>query len=268
MFEISSDVLLQCVRWTLRPLARFCLKHSIKIQDLVECMKVELFKAAQDELARGTTKATQSRLSILTGLRRREVDRLASGENKLASPRNLIAKVVGRWQDSGEFCTSQGEPRVLSLGEGTPGFAQLVRSVSNDLNPSTVLFELKRVGAIAETKRGVALVVHNYIPRGDALAGFEILARDNEALAGAVQENVLSKQALPHHHLRTEYDRVRPSALAALRAWFLKEGHAFHLRVREEIARHDQDVNPELGFEGETVKVSFTSFSYVEEEKK
>lgn len=260
MLITDRNTLLRCIRYALRPIVRFCLKHSLKIQDLVECIKIELMDAAHEEIARCDTKITQSRLSILTGLRRREVERLSIGHTKLAEPSNLIAKVLGRWQDERAYTTSKDEPRVLSFEGDDSQFHTLVRRVSSDLNPSTVLFELERVGAIERTRNGVRMTRANYIPAGNALAGFEILSQDMGDLISTVEHNVLKPSDPPWHHLRTEYDKIRVSALESLRSWFLREGHSFHLRAREELAKHDQDVNPSSKHTGPTVRVSFTSF--------
>ncbi len=253
---------LKVLRLLLRPVARFCVKHSIKIQDLVECLKVELVSAAEGELAANSTKTTQSKLSVLTGLRRREITRLLEGGARLEESRSLVSKVVGRWQDDPAFCTQEKLPRVLVVSED---FSNLVRSVSQDLNPATVLFELKRVGAVTETAKGVKLKFENYIPKGDSFESYQILSRDLHDLICAVNANVSQSPALPNHHLRTEYDRVRPEGIKVLQQWLLREGHAFHLRAREEFAKFDQDINPDPNYRGPTCRAVLGSFGLVQE---
>jgi hypothetical protein len=109
--------------------------------------------------------------------------------------------------------------------------------------------------------------VHNYIPKGDPNAIFSILSNDLEDLTVAVESNSFANEELPHLHLRTEYDRVRPEGIPALKAWFLREGHQFHLRARAEMAKYDQDVTPDPNFKGKGARVTVTAFSLITPEE-
>jgi hypothetical protein len=261
------SIVQQCAQILIRPLVLFCLKHSIKIQDIIEWLKLVFVEAAQAELQAKGAKITQSRLSILTGMRRKEILRISQSEEAPKEARNLINKVIGRWQDDKHYTTSGGKPRLLSFGTVASEFSRMVSAVSSDLNPATVLFELERIGAVKRTNKGLSLEVRAYIPKGDAKSILQILAQDVHDLTSAVDQNIQQTQALQHHHLRTEYDRIRPEGIAELKRWFLQEGHALHLRVREKIAQYDQDVNPDPDFKGQGTRVTFGSFSFVESQE-
>ena len=250
------------------PIARFCVRHSVKVQDAIECLKIELIEESKRELTRRGTKVSQSHLSVLTGLRRREVIRLDAGEVRLEGNRTMIMKVLGLWRENKKYLTKSGVPRVLTFGTAESEFAKLVQEVSSDLNPATVLFELERVDAISRTPRGVMLLKHNYLPSSsDPSAGFQILSQDITDLTYAVESNLLEGTPLPHHHLRTEYDRVRPESVEKIKQWLLKEGHHFHLRARDEISKYDQDSNPDPHFSGKAVRVVLGSYGVTIEEE-
>lgn len=51
------------------------------------------------------------------------------------------------------------------------GLQSWARSVSKDLNPYTVLFELERIGAVERLSMQARLCAQVATPRGDALAG-------------------------------------------------------------------------------------------------
>jgi Family of unknown function (DUF6502) len=264
---LNPSILGPVLRLLVRPLARFCLAHGLKIQEVMDAFKSELLRAAKEDLTKKDLKITDSRLSVVSGLRRREVVRLAKGADDLDGSRNLIAKVIGLWRDDERFLTKKGTPRILDISPDNNEFAKLVEKVSKELAPGTVLFELERLGAVSRSAAGIKLETDTFVPRGDVLKGFEFISQHISDLLRAGAHNVVEVPSIPHHHLVTEYDRVRPEELPALMNWFLQEGHAMHLRARAEIARHDQDVRPDSKFKGKGVRVVYGSFSYVDLEE-
>lgn len=263
MRQIERHVLIYVLRLLLLPLARFCVRHSLMFQDFLDCSKESFIKAARQELDSSSHQVTSSRLSIMTGIHRREVSKFKGPV--LADEQTsggLIRKVIGQWQTDSRFLTIRGKPRTLNLGQKSE-FAELIRSVSKDLNPATVLFELERLESVIKTDKGVRLTTETHVPRGDPIEGFNYLGRDAEDIVSTVEENVLEDPEIPQLHLRLEYDKVRQDVSEKIKMWFLKEGHAFQIRARDYVSQFDQDVNPELGYKGKFLRVVLSTFSNV-----
>lgn len=256
----------RCVRLMLKPVIRFCMRHSLKIQELIDCCKAAFLELAKEDLGRQGKKVTISRLSIITGLHRRDVLHYQRQGSDVHAPRNLITKVVGLWQTDPQFITKNKAPRVLTAGDEDSEFSKLVRKVSQDLGPATVLFELERVNAIEHTPQGVRLASSSYTPKGDADALFSILSEDLSDLSAAVEENVFEPPQVKNLHARTVYDRVRADKLLEVRQWLLREGHALHTRARNFLSRLDQDITPDSSFSGKTIKVILGSFGRIQSE--
>lgn len=265
--NFSTSLSLALIRHLIRPAVHFCIRYGIKGQEIIEALKREFIAEANREISLRKEKVSISRLSTISGFNRREVERLTKTVGDLDVSKNLIHRVVSAWREQPEFTTSTKAPRVLTFGKKESDFTRLIASVSKDLNAAAVLAELLRVKTVKETSHGVALVAENYIPRGDPNAIFTVLSRDLEDLANAVEQNTVRRDSTPHLHLRTEYDRIRPEGIPALKAWFLREGHDFHLRARAEMAKYDQDVNPDPNFKGEGARVSLTAYSFVAPKK-
>jgi hypothetical protein len=253
MALIDRALVQRCLGLVMRPAVSFAARHSIRLQDFIECAKAVYIEVSEELLKESGEKVNTSRLAVMSGVHRRDVTRIQRHEEMPASGRDLITKIVGLWQTDRRFVTKAGGPRVLEHRAERSEFIRLVEAISQDLNPGTVLFELKRVGAVIETRSGLRLVAQSYIPKGDAEAGFRIFAREAEDLCRTVDENVLSP----------EYDKVRPEALPEIRRWLIKEGHEFHARVREFVSRFDQDINPDPDHAGPAVRVTFSSFGHV-----
>lgn len=263
MMSERKAQLMRLLALVLRPAIRFCLRHSLRLQDFIECSKTVFIDESARILEERDLKRNISRISVMSGVHRRDVARIQQYGLQLQYEQDLITKVLGMWQTAAHYRTKSGEPRVLSTEGDDAEFAELVEAVSKDMNPGTVLFELERIGAIKVSDGSARLLVESYVPKGDSLKGFTILANDTDDLTLAVEENVLSSPELPQFHARTEYDNVRPDALPLIKRWFLKEGHEFHARVREFVSKYDQDINPDPGFKGRGARVNFSAFSYV-----
>jgi hypothetical protein len=223
----------------LRPIVRFCLRHSLPASDLLEAVKRCLVSEAL-----AASSENVSRISVATGLSRREVGRLLRGAASKKGNAGLLVRVIGRWSTEKQYRDYAGGLRSITC-EGTESeFFQLVQAVSSDLNPYTVLAELKRRKLVEREGKKIALKADFFDARDDWEEGLALLARDAEDLLFAVTENVFEAPTDPNLHLQTEYTRIPTRALPRIRQWLLKEGSRFHQRAREFISRFDLDLHP------------------------
>lgn len=247
MAGLSQKVALQCLGLLLRPVARFCIRNSLTVRELLEASKVALIDAATHEMERSGEKVNISRLSVITGIHRRDVMRLSREGPELDQPTNLVSRIIGQWEQDPHFRTKTGKPRVLTTEGDDNEFRAMVARVSQDLNAGTVLFQLERIGAIERTKNGVKLKKRAHSVQHDVEEGYKLLSSDVDDLIIAVGENLEDAGETPHLHARTEYDNIYVSALPEVRTWLLDKGSEFHEKVRNYLAQFDQDINPERG---------------------
>ena len=257
--EIQHHQLYQSIRIMLRPIVRFCLHRTMKVQDILECLKFALIDVAVEEISRLNEKVNVSKLSVATGLRRREVMRIYREGDHKSWAVGLSTKVIGAWQNDRRFLTKQGKPRVLSLSGQDSEFSRLVRSVSQDVPTASVLFDLERMGAARRTDRGVELCSDGLPGERDLAEACRMLGEDVAALMRTVEENVERHRKVPNLHLRTVFDNIARSDLSALRELILKEGSEFHARLAKLIGKHDLDIRPRKDEVGGG-KLTVTSF--------
>lgn len=225
----------------------------------VEVSKQVFFEVAYEELDAGEKRKTISRISVMTGLHRKDVDRLRQGDRKSDAATDVFTRVLGQWQNDKRFSRA-GNPRALNLGGGSGEFAELVQSVSKEHNPYTVLFELERLGFIKRSGDRVLLLAQEYSPRGDAEKAFELVANDIEDVVGAAEENTFDPTEVPSLHLTTRYDNVLVEELPNIRAWLMEEGDKFHKRAREYLSKFDLDLNQSLAQKSGGGRVVFGTF--------
>ncbi len=264
---VSKEILIKTLHTILRPVVRFAIKHSLYLHDLIDCAKIVFIQIAREILEEEGQAATDSRVSVMTGVHRRDVRILSQSGMVPIKERNLAMLVMGAWQTDLQFLTKENKPKVLSFGTIDSDFYKLVQKLSVDVNPATILAELERVGAVEKSRAGVRLIVQSYAPRKDLAHGYELLSQDSEYLMQSVAENLETEVQPPNLHARTEYDKVRKSAIPEIKRWLLVEGHKLHQRARSFISRFDQDINPPKQLE-ENAKVVLGSFSLVRDAEK
>ena len=91
---------------------------------------------------------TDSRISIMTGVHRKDVRTIRqSGSLKLGhSP--LHARALAQWTGNLKFLTPDGTPAPLAK-TGLGSFEDLVASVSTDIRPRTLLDEWQQRGVVS-----------------------------------------------------------------------------------------------------------------------
>jgi hypothetical protein len=255
----------KCLELLLRPVARFCLRHSIKFQEISEIFKATLIRTAQEELTRKSQKVSASRIHVMTGVHRQDIARILE-QGVEVRLEGAITKVIGQWQGNKRFLDGNKKPRVLSATGMGSEFMELVRSVNKDLNPYTILFELERSQLIVKSDKGVELVSEDYVPNDKIDAGFALLSRDMEALLSCVEWNLLNPEEVPNHHITTEYDRIPQRLVPKVRLWIFEEGLKLHRKIRKYLSQMDADINPRIGQSADKeVRVLFSSFNLIED---
>ncbi len=240
----SSTVLAAVLR-LLRPVVRLLLRHGVAYPAFAAALKQVFLDAARDELRQTGQKQTDSAVSLLSGVHRRDVRTLsrapAADAPPLAEePLSLASQVVARWLGDTAYLDEDGVPRDLPRYGDAPSFDSLVSEVSGDIRARALLAELERLGMAEHVDRHVRLLAPGFVPR-QGFAEMVALLRDNahDHLAAATanldgQHNYL-EQAVFVDELTAE--SAQQLHVAAARAW----RQAFRTVMREAQARFDHD---------------------------
>ncbi|MEO8343021.1 MAG: DUF6502 family protein [Gallionella sp.] len=142
------------IRYLLRPLVRLLLSHGISFPAFCDLVKSVYVKVAEDEFRLAAKPQTDSRISLLTGIHRREINRLRNEtvtEINLSQRASMSALLLTIWSGHPEYLDGQGLPiplsRLANKGEEL-SFESLVQSVSKDFRARVVLDEWLRQGII------------------------------------------------------------------------------------------------------------------------
>jgi hypothetical protein len=150
----------------LSPIVLWLLRNGVSYPSLAELLKPLFVETAKGELQHAGTKPTQSALSLLSGVHRKDVRDLAGTPHAIRPPARptLAAQVFTRWLHDGRYLGKNGKPRALPRTGAGRTFETLCRELSNDVHPRTVLDELLRLGQVALEDDRVVALAHSFVP--------------------------------------------------------------------------------------------------------
>lgn len=235
----------------LRPLVRILLRSNIPFGAFADLAKRVYVDMATEEFALPGRKQTTSRVSILTGLSRKEVKRVRqlpqTTDAAFVERYNRGARVISGWIRDRRFADERGRPALLPVeGRGT-SFNRLVKIYSGDVPARAVLDELLRVGAVERVPDGrVRLLTRAYIPGTDESGKISILGTDVSALLRTIDHNLQCSPEEARFQRKVFYDNLPEEALPELRKLANRQGQRLLERLDGWLSAHDRDVNPKI----------------------
>ena len=223
--------------------------------------------AAQD-LTDSETGVTDSRISVVTGVHRRDVkamrDQDQTEDAALRAKVSTLSSVLGNWLAAPGFTEKEGQPKTLPrFGPDGATFETLVQSVSRDIRPRTILDELVRQKLVElHDDDTVSLLTDGFLGPADVDGRIHFFSRNvGDHLAAAV-ENLLADEP-PFIERAVFYNRLKPSSVDEIEAQARELGNELLLRLNKDAnVRQAEDKDTEDG----TERFRFGVFFYRENE--
>jgi hypothetical protein len=235
-----------------RALARTALRRGLPYDAVAEVAQRAFVDVAQGEFTIPGRKQSASRVSVLTGIHRKEVRRVLASppeeERDASQWVTCAAAVVAGWRRDARFSDRKGLPVALPFEGDSPSFAELVRRYGiGDAPARAVLDELERVGAVERTKdRRIKLIATAYVPEVASPTALAILGTDVADLIATIDHNLSSETGKGYFQRKVAYDNLPEEALVAIRARVEKEALGVLEKLDRTISRQDRDSNPKV----------------------
>jgi hypothetical protein len=248
-----GQALAAAIERALRPLFRILLRNHMSFKAFLDIAKRTYVEVATDEFGIPGRKQSVSRVALLSGLTRKEVQRLLAAptaDDAEAGERyNRAARVVAGWVRDKDYSDAHGNPKVLSLEEGVsqdPGsFSGLVRRFSGDIPYRAVLDELLRVGVVEMLDdKKVRLRTRAYVPESGDADKLNILGTDVADLVSTIDHNLQHGAADPFFQRKVMYDNVPVEALQEFRRLSGSQAQALLEQLDKWLSQHDRDTHP------------------------
>ncbi|WP_461529741.1 DUF6502 family protein [Pseudomonas sp. 210_17 TE3656] len=223
--------LLSALRRVMRPLVRLMLRKGVTYTVFADLLKEVFVDVADREFRLADKAPSDSRISLLTGVHRKDVRRLRTEDDtaSMALPENITlgAQLVNAWTSNQPFCKAAGQalplPRLASVG-GDVSFDALVAQVSTDIRARVVLDEWLRLGVVRLDEQDcVHLEAQAFVPQKGFDEKAAYLAHNLHDHASAAVHN-LTAQGQPFFERSVHYDALSPASVEVLRETVASEG--------------------------------------------
>ena len=201
-------------------------------------------EVAQDSFRLDDKPLTDSRIALLTGVHRKDIRTIRAEEDDGASQTRrksaLLATVIGQWMSHPDFLDASGTPVALPRSDDAGvSFETLVRSVSKDVRPRTVLDELNRAGLIDTGPDGTLRLRAEAVVGTATPADKEVFFAANvgDHLAAAA-ENLLSDTP-PYFERSVFYNQMTPEAVDTIETAARAQSQA----LLEDLNRQSSDLH-------------------------
>lgn len=195
--------LLAAFRHLMVPLVRILVRNGIQFRDFEEVLRGVYARVAVDEYSKPGRPMSLARLSIVSGMTRKDLRRVFGEEDRLRgafeSNANAIASLLQGWHSDPEFMGPYGFPRDLFFDQDESGartFGELVGRYASGLPPAVVLNELLRVNAaqhVVETGM-IRVLKRTFIPEEMAPELIEVFARGVRRYVETIDHNIRVKE--------------------------------------------------------------------------
>lgn len=243
-----SAGVLEALERILRPLVRLLISRAIPYPVAAAVLRRVYVDVAVEEFPVEGKAQTDSRITLLTGVHRKDVKRLRTEARAARRPpkaASLGPQLVARWLTSPEYAEPDGTPKPLPRAHAPASFESLVRSLSTDIRPRVVLDEWLRLGLVhVDADDRVHLDVAAFVPASGSEEMTWFFGRNLHDHVAAAVHNMLGGGA-PFLERSVNYNNLTPAAVAELTTAahdrgveLLRELNARALRLQQRDAGH------------------------------
>jgi len=231
----------------LKPLIRILLRNGVSYGTFADIAKSQFVEVARKEFGIEGRKQSISRVAVITGLTRKEVQRHVRvrqpNDAESADRYNRAARVIGGWRRDEQFLDHRGSLRFWRLPETETPF-RAGAALQRRCPPSGRLDELVAEGG-AERLDGdrVKLIDRAYLPRADESMKLHILGADTAFLIDTIDHNLKREQQAPRFQRKVLYDNLPDEALSEFQRLSSEQPRTCW-RARRWLSDHDRDTQP------------------------
>jgi len=255
MQQNKHQILVAAVARLLKPLVRVLLRNGVSYGTFADIAKRQFVEVARNEFSIEGRKQSVSRVSVITGLTRKEVARVSAlrqRDDELSRDRyNRASRVIAGWRRDKDFLDRKGKPMVLPVSGKAKSFQELVRRYSGDVPYRAVLDEMQTDGSLEHLHENrVQLTQRAYLPKADETMKLHILGVDTAFLMDTIDHNMSRTHEPARFQRKVLYDNLPDEALREFRRLSAGAAQGLLEKLDRWLSRHDRDSNPGAGGSG------------------
>lgn len=226
----------------MRPVASLLLRCGMTWKEFAELCKSVFVEVASEEYGIKGRMTNVSRVSILTGMSRKEVKRqreLLEAHTPPAEGKTTDAtRVLSGWHQDKDFLDQDGKPLPLPLDGKGATFAELMRRYGGDIPQGAMLKELKNAKAVEDTEDGKLRAISRYYSPVRMDPELLLIAGSNLRDLAATLNYNLSIDEGKRFEGRADNDTIDAKVLPAFRKLMEEEGQRFLEKLDDWLSAH------------------------------
>jgi hypothetical protein len=270
----ASELLLRSLSRLLRPLVRLLIQNGITYPVIADLVRDLFLDVAMRDILRDARARTDSRVSLLTGVHRKEIRRhraTAAAPEPTPEVVTLSSQIIARWLGAPPWAGEGGTPHPLprSAPAGEASFDGLVEAVTKDMRPRAVLDEWLSQGLVRiDPQDRVVLNVSAFVPRPGRDEQMFYFGRNLHDHIAAAAANVSAVGTAPFLDRSVHYDALPAAAAGQLEAMGREAAVRMLLDINRRAMALAEDADPGAGpAVGPTRRVNLGVYLYVEDEE-
>ncbi len=194
-----TPALVQAIRRVLHPLVRLMLAGGVTYPLVAELLKGLFVDVADRDFRLGGKAPTDSRISLISGVHRKDVRRLRAQDPRAREIEpdavSFGGRLVTAWLSDPRYLDDEGHARPLPRArteDGEPCFEDLVASRSTDIRPRVVLDEWLRLGIVRiDEQDRLVLNTEAFVPQAGLDEKLFFFSHNLHDHAAAATDNLL-----------------------------------------------------------------------------
>lgn len=221
-----------------KPIATLLLRNFIPYKTAAKWLKQAYVDVAEKnpEFAVEGKKHTKSRIAVITGLTRIDVDnvlKMPSLVNASEQKWNRATKVISGWISDPDYLENN-EPKIIPL-IGDYSFESLVKKYSGGITPRAVIDELKHIKAIEVNENQVKLLRKEYIYKADK---DQLITLENISISvGGLLDTVVFNTSPENNEKKIQRSIIQrnvPDSLVKALETYINDESAFFLHTLDQ----------------------------------
>lgn len=157
----AAETTLESVIPVMEPIVRWLIHSGVGYTDFIAALKPIFYQQALLEAEQMSQKTTDSALSLLSGLHRKDVSHFRQqdvvDEPKIVLPISVPARVIGHWM-------ALELPESIPFLGATDSFEALVKAISTEKHPRSIVLELERLNIVTSQDGMIVLQQKSFTP--------------------------------------------------------------------------------------------------------
>jgi hypothetical protein len=265
----TQNAIFNALERAIKPIIRLMLAKGITYVQLTEWLKHIFIETALEQFETAESKLNDSRLSVLTGVHRKDIKRLKSimtdhKINEEPASVNLGSQIVSIWLSNPQYMEN-GRPKALpryKTQAGDNSFEALAELVTKDVRARAIIDELERLGAVSINQDDQVILVEDaFIPTKGEVEKTYYFGLGVGDHANASVSNLLNIHP-PFFDRVVHYTGLSNEAIQAIEQTSREQGNALLLSINkeaEELAHQKQS--------GPTKRFTLGVYLYIEDDQ-